>query len=267
MPSRSGVNSTRRSARLRRWRFSMLTGWWRSRQVRALARKRPGTRSPARQPRAGFGASGSRKCASRAAAPAGSRPAVSSTTIRACCQEIVPACSAASVSGRFVVSARESDTRAPAVRSLTVRTQATSATVAISWAVLSCGDAAGDANNLLASTYSAVSLTFRAAVPASCRANSARASRQSSASSRSGSASGGRPPSGTSAIPVSTPKYDASTAAEAATAAMASLLSALQAVLLSIPTASQEALTSFDAVAGIAGSSGRKGHYVSSGRE
>ena len=84
MPSRSGTNSTRRSAALVVWRSSMLTGWWRSRQARALARNRDGTRSPAGQPRAGLAASGSRKCASSPAAPAGSRPAVSSTMIRAC---------------------------------------------------------------------------------------------------------------------------------------------------------------------------------------
>ena len=47
----------------------MLTGWWRSRQARALARNRDGTRSPAGQPRAGLGASGSRKCASSAGRP------------------------------------------------------------------------------------------------------------------------------------------------------------------------------------------------------
>ena len=69
MPSRSGTNSTRRSAALVVWRSSMLTGWWRSRQARALARNRDGTRSPAGQPRAGFGASGSRKCASSAGRP------------------------------------------------------------------------------------------------------------------------------------------------------------------------------------------------------
>ena len=73
MPSRSGRNSTRRSAALVVWRVSMLAGWWRSRQVRALARNRDGTSSPAGQPRAGSGASGSRKCASSPAAPAGSR--------------------------------------------------------------------------------------------------------------------------------------------------------------------------------------------------
>ena len=85
MPSRSGTNSTRRSAALLVWRSSMPAGWWRSRQARALARNRDGTSSPAGQPRAGFGAPGSRKCASSAAAPAASRAAVSSTMIRACC--------------------------------------------------------------------------------------------------------------------------------------------------------------------------------------
>ena len=58
MPSRSGTNSTRRSAALVVWRSSMLTGWWRSRQARALARNRDGTRSPAGQPRAGLGCVG-----------------------------------------------------------------------------------------------------------------------------------------------------------------------------------------------------------------
>ncbi len=43
MPSRSGVYSTRRSAALVAWRASMPAGWWRSRQVRALARNRDGT--------------------------------------------------------------------------------------------------------------------------------------------------------------------------------------------------------------------------------
>ena len=187
MPSRSGTNSTRRSAALLAWRVSMLTGWWRSRQVRALARNRHGTRSPAGHPRAGSGASGSRKCASSAAAPAGSRPAVSSTMIRACCHEIVPACRAARVSGSAVVSAWQSDRRAPADRSLTVRTHATSATTAISWAVCSCGDAAGGASAPAACTYSAASRTFSAAVRASSRATSASPSRQASASSRNGS--------------------------------------------------------------------------------
>ena len=91
----------------------MLSGWWRSRQVRALARNRAGTISPAGQPRAGSGASGSRKWASSAAAPAGSRLAVSSTMTRACCHEIVPACSAARVSGNLVVRAWTSASKAP----------------------------------------------------------------------------------------------------------------------------------------------------------
>ncbi len=123
----------------------MPAGWWRSRQARALARNRDGTRSPAGQPRAGFGASGSRKCASSPAAPAASRLLVSSTMIRAWAQEIVPDSRAARVSGSAVVRARASARRAAAVRSLTVRTQATSATRAISWTARSCGDAAGGA--------------------------------------------------------------------------------------------------------------------------
>ncbi|BAS08282.1 hypothetical protein AHiyo4_17040 [Arthrobacter sp. Hiyo4] len=53
---------------------------------------------------AGFTTSGSRKCASNAAAPGLSRLVVSSTMIRACCQEIVPACSADKVRGSLVVS-------------------------------------------------------------------------------------------------------------------------------------------------------------------
>ena len=190
MPSRSGTNSTRRSAAHLVWRFSMLTGWWRSRQVRALARNRPGTSSPAGHPRAGSGASGSRKCASSAAAPAGSRPAVSSTMIRACCHETDPACKAARVSGSAVVRACDSASRAPADRSLTVSTHATSATRAISRAVCSCGDAAGGAKAVAARTYSAASRTFNAAARASSRATSASPSKHASAKSRNGSAPG-----------------------------------------------------------------------------
>jgi hypothetical protein len=52
--------------------------------------------------------------------------------IRVCCHEIVPSCNADSVNGRVVVSACASASRAPAARSLTVSTQATSATTAIS---------------------------------------------------------------------------------------------------------------------------------------
>ncbi len=58
MPSRSGANSSRRSFTPLRWRASMLTGWCRSRQLRALARNLPGTSCPAGQPRAAKGASG-----------------------------------------------------------------------------------------------------------------------------------------------------------------------------------------------------------------
>ena len=125
IPSESGRNSTRRSLALLVWRFSMLSGWWRSRHVRTFERNRYGTRSPAGQPRAGLGASGSRKCASSAAAPAGSRFAVSSTMARAWAQEIVPALNAARVSGKRFVRARQSPRNAPAVPAPTVRTQAT----------------------------------------------------------------------------------------------------------------------------------------------
>ncbi len=142
IPSRSGRYSSRRSATDLRWRFSMLTGWWRSRQVRAFCRNREGISSPAGHPRAGLGASGSRKCASSAAAPVGSRLVVSSTITRACCQEMVPSCNADRVNGKAVVSSRDSASSAPAVRSLIVRTQATSATTAISWAP---SDITGDA--------------------------------------------------------------------------------------------------------------------------
>ncbi|MCB5274951.1 hypothetical protein BJG92_02489 [Arthrobacter sp. SO5] len=111
--------------------------------------------------------------------------------IRACCHETVPACRAARVSGSAVVNVWESDRRAPAVRSLTVRTHATSATTAISRTVHSCGDAAGDANAAVACTYSAASRTFNAATPASSRATPASPSKQASAKSRNGSSQNG----------------------------------------------------------------------------
>ena len=239
MPSRSGTNSTRRSAAHLVWRFSMLTGWWRSRQVRALARNRPGTSSPAGHPRAGSGRVGVQEVRLQRGRPGRVQAAVSSTMIRACCQEIVPACKAARVSGSAVVKAWHSDRRAPAERSLTVRTHATSATTAISWAVCSCGDAAGGAKALAARTYSAASRTFNAAVRASSRATSASPSRQASARSRNGSSRRGpasrdrsRPDGSERSGPG--PVKAASAATDAATASRASLLSALHAVL-SIP--------------------------------
>ena len=79
------------------------------------------------------------------ALPAGSRFTVSSTMILACCHEIVPACSAENVNGRAVARTCASPSRAPAVRSLTVRAHATSATTAISCPVWSSGDSAGPA--------------------------------------------------------------------------------------------------------------------------
>ena len=77
--------------------------------------------------------------------------------------------------------------RALAVRSLTVRTHATSAVMAISWAVRSCGDTAGAAIAVAASAYSAARCTFRAAISASTRDASASPSRHASARSRRGS--------------------------------------------------------------------------------
>ncbi|BCW67253.1 hypothetical protein NicSoilB4_20160 [Arthrobacter sp. NicSoilB4] len=111
--------------------------------------------------------------------------------ILACCQDSVPACRAPKVSGSAAVNACDSVSRALAERSLTVRTHATSATKAISWAVRSCGDAAGGTNALAALTYSARSRTFKAAERASRLANSANPSKHASATSRNGS-----PPNG-----------------------------------------------------------------------
>ena len=83
----------------------MLSAWWRSRQVRALALNRCAGNAPTGQPRAGSGASGSRKWASNAAAPAASRHAVSSAITTAWPQEITPACNADKVSGNKAVTA------------------------------------------------------------------------------------------------------------------------------------------------------------------
>ena len=78
----------------------------------------------------------------RSAALAG---VVSSTMIRACCHDKVPAWSADSVRGRALVRSRASNSRALAARSLMVRTPAISEVVAISLTVWSCADSAGDA--------------------------------------------------------------------------------------------------------------------------
>ncbi len=179
----------------------MLSVWWRSRQVRALCRNLPGTNSPAGQPwpepaAPGAAAAGPassagsvpRKWVSMAAAPAGSREAVSSTMIRACCQERSPACSAARVRGRVVVSSRACPSSAAADRSETVRTHATSAMTDISCAVHSRGEAAGPASAVEHSANPAARCTFRAASMASARADAASPSRHASAWSRKGSA-------------------------------------------------------------------------------
>jgi hypothetical protein len=107
--------------------------------------------------------------------------AASSTMTLACCHEMLPASKAARVSGRVLVSSRDSDSNAPALRSLTVRTHATSATTAISWAVFSCGEAAGAARAAAFSAYAAARCTLTAAIIASARADSASPSRHSSA--------------------------------------------------------------------------------------
>ena len=91
----------------------MLSAWWRSRHVRARCRNRDAGISPAGHPLAGPGASGSRKWASSAAAPARSRVAASSAMTRACCQEMVPDCRAARVNGKVVVRAWETARNEP----------------------------------------------------------------------------------------------------------------------------------------------------------
>jgi hypothetical protein len=65
--------------------------------------------------------------------------------IRACCHETDPVCSADNVNGSSVVSVLASNRRAPAARSLTVRTPAISDATAISLTVRSCPEAAGGA--------------------------------------------------------------------------------------------------------------------------
>ena len=111
--------------------------------------------------------------------------------IRACCQEMVPACRAARVKGRAVVSRWEVDSSDAAFGSLTVRTQASSAMAAISWAVFSCGDSAGGVSAVVPSRNSVVVKTFKAAVLASSREMTARRSREPSTPWRSGSGPAG----------------------------------------------------------------------------
>ena len=166
----------------------MLTGWCRSRQYRALARNLAGVSSPAAQPRAGFGASGSRKCASSAAAASGDRPSVSSHMIRPCCHDSVPAPSAARVSGRSVLSLADSSRKRAAAPSLTVSAHATSAVTDISSASRSETDASGAAKAAAAAAKPAAAWTFNAATLASSLAVPASTSSHASASSRNGSA-------------------------------------------------------------------------------
>jgi hypothetical protein len=238
MPSRSGENRTRRSAAHFAWRFSMLTGWCRSRQVRALARNRPATISPAGQPRTRFAASGSRKCASNACAPSEPRPLASSTMTRACCHEIVPASNADNVNGRDVVSSRASANRPTAAGSPTVSTPATSATKAISCAACSCKDIPGAAIASATPAHRATSRTFRAANRASSQRISAKASKHPSYSRRSRSA----PAPGESKDPRPSERLRTRTSGatvEPATVAVPRTSTDSTPALLSIPTASQ----------------------------
>lgn len=164
MPSWSGRNSTRRSATDLAWRFSMLSAWWRSRQILALALNRCAGICPAGQPRAGSGAPGSRKCPSSAAAPAASRLAVSSTMARACCHDRSPASSADSVRGSVVARAWEAARNDDAARGPRDSTHPTSAATAISCA---CTEGSGPATRWALSEYVTAAFAFNAANPAS----------------------------------------------------------------------------------------------------
>nr|WP_328699915.1 hypothetical protein [Arthrobacter sp. 9AX] len=142
IPSGSGRNSTRRSATPLAWRFSIDAAWWRSRHVRALALNRYAGISPTNAAVAGLGTSGSRNCASNAAAPARSRPTASSTITSACCQVIAPSCNANNVNGNSPTSACDADRNAPAAREPNDSRAPISAATAISKA---CTGASGGA--------------------------------------------------------------------------------------------------------------------------
>jgi hypothetical protein len=180
-------------------RFSMDSGWWRSRQVLALALNRYAGNSPIGAAVGGLGTSGSRKYASRAAAPAGSRVAVSSTMARACCQVIVPDCNAERVGGNSWHRAWDAARNAPAAREPRARRAPISAATAISCA---CTGASGPAIAWAVSAYVTAARAFKPANPASATRAPARMSRHPSASPASGSASenGFEPHSSTSAL-------------------------------------------------------------------
>ncbi len=103
----------------------------RSRQVLTFRRNRCGTRSPGADPRAGLGASGSKKCATNASAPSVARQSASSATITACRHDINPEASAAATAG-IAQTLRDWLMNAAAAPGLSVRTPATSAVVDIS---------------------------------------------------------------------------------------------------------------------------------------
>ncbi|WP_420716226.1 hypothetical protein [Pseudarthrobacter sp. LT1] len=175
MPSLSGVYSIRRSAAPFTWRFSIDSGWWRSRHPRTLARNRDGTSSPGAAPRAGFGAAGSKKCATSFSAPSEVRPSVSSAMMRACCHDITPEARASKANGREQIR-RDCSTNAPAAAELMVRTPAISSTTDMSAYVRSSIEAPGGVIACWNSTASTASRAFTAPSCASSRAKSSRRS-------------------------------------------------------------------------------------------
>ncbi|VDC25442.1 hypothetical protein PSET11_01527 [Arthrobacter ulcerisalmonis] len=146
----------------------------------------------------GFTVSVPKKCVTTAVTASGVRPVVSSTTTRACCQEIVPASKAPNTTGNDPVNACASQSSADAARSPIVNTHATSETTHIPTAEDPAPDpfpcTEGGASSSAASAYAATKRTFAAAVAASTRANTSRPDKHESAKSRNGSPSKEKPP-------------------------------------------------------------------------
>jgi hypothetical protein len=161
--------------------------------------------SPTGHPLAGSNTSGSRKCASNAAAPAASRLAVSSAIATACCQDIDPACNAAKVRGNLAVTAWEVTRNDPAARGPRASKHPISAATAISCATIG---ASGPATAQAVSAYRTAAFAFSPAIPASTSRAPARMSRHPSA----------RPPSGSVSenVNVPEPSNSASSTARAA---------------------------------------------------
>ncbi|CAM3275624.1 hypothetical protein ARUL111621_13385 [Arthrobacter ulcerisalmonis] len=137
----------------------------------------------------GFTVSVPKKCVTTAVTASGVRPVVSSTTTRACCQEIVPSSNAPNTTGKDPVNAYASHNSADAARSPIVNTHATSETTHIPTAEdpRPVPFAEGGVSISAASAYAATRRTFAAAVAASTRANTSRPDKHESAKSRNGS--------------------------------------------------------------------------------